>query len=258
MEELLELLDRPARPLALAACGLLTLGALQSARLVLREKAKAAESANEAVRENLEEAQAALDDVGVESARRRSALDKFRAGLPKLAEDRRQIYESGLQLQEEKRLLEKQLEIVTTHILVDEAARQVHVMRGDQALETYSIGFAAPRSRGGAKAPPAESPVISKERFAHPERPKTEQVAGQLQWEPPQAGTSARVNALGEYVVFTRGSLILHGPPAKEAEHELYAHTCLELTLPVARRLYQASFIGTKVGLKAAAVARKK
>ena len=246
-----------ATVLQTALCGIAILLVLQGWRLGLRAKALSLSAQNAALAERLDDSSQALGDAAAIRDDKDRKLARVRAGLPKLAENSRRVYESGLQLQEEKRLLEKQLELMTTYLLVDEAQGQVHLMRGEQALETYPIGLGAPHSLGGAKSSAATSTVVSKERFAHPERPKAEQVAGQLQWEPPQVGTSARVNALGEFVVFTRGGLILHGPPAKESEHSLYPHACLELSLPVARRLYAASNIGTKVLLKSAALAQK-
>jgi hypothetical protein len=56
-----------------------------------------------------------------------------------------------------------------------------------------------------------------------------------------------RANALGEFVMFTKGSLILHGAPKKAAEHMAFPHYCVGLTLAVARRLYSQSFMGTRI-----------
>ena len=104
------------------------------------------------------------------------------------------------------------------------------------------------RPVGGEKrALPAGAVIISKERFASTERPRFEQAGGQLQWDPPQVGTSVRANALGEFVLFTKEGLVLHGPPLKKAEHEAYPHLCLSLPLAAARRLYAQSFVGTKI-----------
>ena len=99
----------------------------------------------------------------------------------------------------------------------------------------------------GRQAVAAAATISSKERFASTERPRTEQVGGQLQWEPPQVGTSLRANALGEFVVFTKEGLVIHGPPLKTVEHEAFPHVCLSLPAPTARRLYSQSFIGTKI-----------
>ena len=258
LEGILERLSGQAKPLALAACAFVVLAAMQAGRLALARRAAQVEAILEGTAEEAEESAAALAEAEAAEADWMRQLEGFKAGLPKLAESRRQIYEGGLQLQEEKRLLEKQLEIMTTYLLIDQGAHQVRLMRGEQALETYAIGEDAPRAFGGSKPATSLSVVVSKERFAHPERPKVEQVDAQLQWEPAQVGESARANALGEYVVFGRGSLILHGPPRKLEEHAAYPHVCLELALPVARRLYTGTYMGTKIVIKRAAVAAAK
>jgi hypothetical protein len=179
-------------------------------------------------------------------------IRQFKDGLSKLTESKRAIYEAGLFLQEDKRLLEKQWEILSTYFLVDESSRKIHMMRGEQSLESHALGH-APQNFGGESKPlTGLSPIVSKERFAHPERGTYEEVNGQLQWNPPQVGTSLRANALGEYVMFTRGPLVLHGPPKKIIEHDDFPHYCLGLSLPVARRLYAGSFIGTKILFKSA------
>ena len=94
---------------------------------------------------------------------------------------------------------------------------------------------------------PSTVRIVSKERFAHPERAKSEMVNGQLQYTPPQVDTSVRSNALGEYVMFTNSRLILHGPPLNSDDHEKFSHICLGLDLDAARKLYNSSFIGTKI-----------
>ncbi len=165
-----------------------------------------------------------------------------------LSKSRKALFEGGLAISEERRLLEKQLEIMSLWIKLDEDADKVHLVRGDQIAETLSLGEARARAVGGeARALPKSASVVSKERFASPERPKSEQIGGQLQWEPPQVGTSVRASALGEHVLFTKEGLIVHGRPLKDAEHEAYPHLCLSLPAPVARRLYERSYIGTKI-----------
>jgi hypothetical protein len=246
-----------ARPAALAAFGLPVLLLLHLANVSVGRRAEAARRSLEALTEEAEEADSALSDAVALRDEKLQAVSTFKAGLPKLAESRRHIYEGGLQLQEEKRLLEKQLEIMTTYLLVDEAGGKIHLMRGEQALESFPLAEGSPKALGGAKPAPALTSIISKERYAHPERPKSEQVGKQLDWEPPQVGESARANALGEFVVFTRGPLILHGPPKKEEEHAAFPHVCLQLPLAVARRLYSQSYIGTKIMIKGAAAQPK-
>lgn len=213
--------------------------------------------------QELESARALLDERLAESAEalaesrawvelKAGDLVAYKEDLSRLTRTRREAYESGLQLQEEKRLLEKLWEIRTTTLLVDEEGRKLHVMRGEQSLESYPFSYVPPQSFGPETREPLwPTVIVSKERFAHPERPKSEQVGGELKWEPPQVGASVRANALGEYVMFGKGPLILHGPPSKPEEHKAFSHLCLGLALPAARRLYRASHIGTKVTFKA-------
>ena len=75
------------------------------------------------------------------------------------------------------------------------------------------------------------------------------EVDGKLKWSPPETGVYERNKALGEYVVFTDGPLILHGPVAKDAvkHHESFPHLCAGLTLYSARKLYSEVYIGTKI-----------
>ncbi len=165
-----------------------------------------------------------------------------------LSRSRKALFEGGLALSEEKRLLEKQLEIMSLWIRVDEEADKLHLMRGDQIAESLLLAGARPRAVGGETHPvPKSATILTKERFASTERPKSEQVGGQLQWEPPQVGTSVRASALGEFVLFTKEGLVIHGPPLKAAEHEAFPHLCLSLPRAAAARLYSQSFVGTKI-----------
>lgn len=205
----------------------------------------------------------ALDDLDQEISERQALRDLVARDLgaakknaASLSVSRRALFEGGLALSEEKRLLEKQWEIMTTYLLVDPANDRVEVMRGEQAFETWPLKGAAPRAVGGEKKPlPKVATIVSKERFAHAERGKSEVTGGKLDWEPPQVGTSARARALGEHVLFTREGLVIHGPPLDKAEHEAYPHLCLTLPAATARRLYERSFIGTRVMLKEGAAA---
>lgn len=169
-----------------------------------------------------------------------------------LSRSHRTLFESGLAVSEEKRLLEKQWEIMILWIRLDAAAGAVHIVRGDQISESLALAGARPRVVAYEKRVlPVAATIISKERFASTERPRFEQVGGQLQWEPPQVGTSLRARALGEFVMFTKEGLVIHGPPLKKAEHEAFPHVCLSLPTAAARRLYAASFVGTKILLAA-------
>lgn len=179
---------------------------------------------------------------------------RAKASAATLARSRKALFEGGLALSEEKRLLEKQLEIMSLWIQFDAQADKIHFMRGDQVAESLSLAGARPRVIGAEARPlPRFAAIMTKERFASTERPKSEQVAGLLQWEPPQVGASVRASALGEFVLFTKEGLVIHGPPLKKAEHEAFAHLCLSLPRTVAARLYAQSFVGTKILLAAPA-----
>ena len=248
LERRLRALDRRVGALGLAVAGAAVLAGLwMVGRWVSTHAALAADerTALSVAREDLE-----LDLAERQALRDLVVRDFARAKISAttLSRSRKALFEGGLALSEEKRLLEKQLEIMSLWIRLDEENDKVHLVRGDQIAESLALAEARLRAVGGETRPlPKSATIISKERFASTERPKSDQVGGQLQWEPPQVGTSLRASALGEFVLFTKEGLVIHGPPLKKAEHEAYAHLCLSLPLPVARRLYTQSFIGTKI-----------
>jgi hypothetical protein len=247
-QRLLRRLDRRAAAPLLLAVGALVLAACGMLQSWLAAHARLAATEHEA-------AVAALDDLDLELSERQALRDivsrdlsQAKRNAASLSRSRRLLFEGGLALSEEKRLLEKQWEIMTTYLLVDLKNDRVQVMRGDQAFETWPLAGARPRAAGGDTKPlPKIATIVTKERYAHPERGKSEQVGGRLDWEPPQVGSSVRASALGENVMFTKEGLILHGPPLKTAEHEAYPHLCLTLPAATARRLYARSFVGTRV-----------
>jgi hypothetical protein len=244
-------LDRRAPLLGLLAAGALLLFVPWELQSWLSAHARLTRAAGDA-------ANTALDDLDQEVSERQALRDLVARDLgsakksaASLSISRRALFEGGLALSEEERLLQKQWEIMTTYLLVDVAGDRVEVMRGEQAFETWPLKGAIPRAVGGEKKLlPKIATIVSKERFAHAERGKSEVTGGRLDWEPPQVGTSARARALGEYVLFTREGLIIHGPPLDKAEHEAYPHLCLSLPAATAARLYERSFIGTRVLLK--------
>lgn len=209
-------------------------------------------------RADRETAAAVRADLELELAERGALRDLVAADLARAKENassitrsRRALFEGGLRVSEETRLLRKQWEIMSTWLSLDDAVDRVHVMNGDQSASSVQLDGARPRVVGGELRPlPARATIVSKERYAHPERPVSDSTGGLLNWEPPQVGASVRANALGEYVLFTREGLIVHGPPKRAAEHEAYAHLCLTLPAPAARRLYAAAFIGTRIILR--------
>lgn len=244
-------LDRRVTAPVLLAVGLLVLSGawmaeswLTAHALIAAEERQSATAAREDLDSELSERSVLRDLVTRDLARAKSSAAS-------LSRSRRALFEGGLALSEEKRLLEKQWEIMTTFLLVDPATDRISIMRGEQALETVPLAGARPRAVGAEKRPlPHIATVVSKERFASPERGKSEQIDGQLLWEPPQVGTSVRARALGEFVMFTHEGLVIHGPPLSQAEHEAFPHLCLSLSAPAARKLYAKSFIGTKIRLE--------
>lgn len=248
LEDRLSALDRRVGVLGLLAAGGAVLAGLWlMGRWVSAHAAIAADEriALSVAREDLEldlaERQALSDLVSRDFAR-------AKASATTLSHSRKALFEGGLALSEEKRLLEKQLEIMSFWIRLDEEADKIYLVRGDQIAESLLLAGARPRAVGGEARPlPRSATILTKERFASTERPKSEQVGGQLQWEPPQVGTSVRARALGEFVLFTKEGLVIHGPPLNAAEHEAFPHLCLSLPLAVARRLYTQSFVGTRI-----------
>jgi hypothetical protein len=199
----------------------------------------------------LEKTLAGRERMVVLDTLKRTDVEQLKAGLGGHAMSEKSLFESGLSLQEERRLLEKQLDIMTTYLMVDPSLLRVFLMRDVQPLQSYLIAYLPLRAFGAAPAfLPHVVRIVSKERFAHPERGRSEDVNGSLQWVPPQVGTSVRSNALGEFVMFTNSALILHGPPLRPEDHERFPHICLGLDQEAARRLYRGSYIGTKIVLR--------
>jgi hypothetical protein len=191
-------------------------------------------------------------------ALRQSDLETFKAGFSGVAQSQKTLFESGLSLQEERRLLDKQWEIMTTYLFINPALQRVFLMRGEQPMQSYLISYIPLRAFGTAPEQlPTSLRIVSKERFAHPERGRSEVVNGKLVYLPPQVGTSVRSNALGEFVVFTNSKLIFHGPSVNPEDHERYSHICVGLDLEGARKLYRGTFIGTRIVLNPGVLVRR-
>lgn len=171
----------------------------------------------------------------------------FISGLGTVAQAKKTLYESGLSLQKERRLLEKHLEIITASVRVDLENKKISLMREDNSLKDFKIIFTSTQSVTEAQIKSRYLRITSKERYAHPERGKAEEKEGVLTWVPQQVGESTRSNALGEFVIFTNSNIIIHGPFKKELEHSAYPHTCVGLSRPDAANLYRKSFIGNRV-----------
>src|SRR5437879_5836227 len=157
----------------------------------------------------LEQTVAARENFSSQEILKTTDLEQMKAGLGGHARSEKSLFESGLSLQEERRLLEKQLEIMTTYLFVNPALQRVFLMRAEQPLQSYLISYIPLQAFGGAQASlPSTVRIVSKERFANPERGTSEEINGVLQWVPPQVGTSVRSKALGEFVIFTNSPLI--------------------------------------------------
>ncbi len=244
-----------AHPAFVAACGLGILAGLYAASRHLEPLIAKEKLIQQYLSHTLEQTAAAREHMDSLDMLKTMDLNQLKAGIGGHAQSEKSLFESGLSLQEERRLLEKQLEIMTTTLLINPALQRIFLMRGDQPLQSYLISHIPLKSYGGAPTSlPAVVRVVSKERFAHPERGKSEEVNGTLQWTPPQVGTSVRSNALGEFVVFTNSALILHGPPLNEEDHAKFPHICLGLDREAARKLYRGSFIGTRIILSRVAI----
>ncbi|MFA6030413.1 MAG: L,D-transpeptidase [Elusimicrobiota bacterium] len=247
--DLLDRLTRRASPGLLLALALVLFVGAHAARLGLRRSTLACQERVETLALQRDESAEAASDFQALSELKGQDVAALKKGLAQLAKSKREIYEAGLNLQEEKRLLEKQLEMLTTYLVVDLGTGKIHRMRGEESLESFPLG--AVRATGAeVKTPPERVQVVSKERFASPERGRFIETGGKLEWEPPQVGESPRANALGEFVMYAGGTFFLHGPPAKPADHEAFPHYCLGLSKAAARRLYLGSVIGTKLVFK--------
>src|SRR5437016_1353376 len=81
-------------------------------------RARTAAASLDAAASGVEEA---LDGARVLRDLKARDLASFKAGLARLTGSRRALYEAGLELQDEKRQLEKLWEVLTTYLLVDAA-----------------------------------------------------------------------------------------------------------------------------------------
>ena len=241
-------LSEKTPPALLGAVGIgFLLGAYGTGRL-MQSQVFALQANHQTLIQSQEQSLIALSHFQALADLKTHDVNQFKDGMSSLAQSNKALFETGLSLHEEKRLLEKQWEIMTTYLTVNPVLQRIFLMRGDQPLESYLIGYVPLKVFGGLPASiPRTVRIVSKERFANPDRGTSEMVNGKLQWEPPQVGTSVRSNALGEYVLFTNSRLILHGPPNNPVDHEAFPHLCLGLSLEAARNLYQHSFIGTKI-----------
>lgn len=239
---------KPARLIAAAVV------MLAAADLIITRRVLKTSTGLPAMEQSMEASNNSIEELRTMAELQSRDMKKYRDALKGMAKSKKAVYDTGLSLQEEKRLLEKQLEIMTTYLEVDENTGKIYLMRGDHALKDYPFSYVPLKSIGPEAGPASPAlRIVSKERFAQPERGRVEQADGEITWNPPQVGKDARSSALGEYVIFTDSRFILHAPPKKNAEHELFPHLCAGITLYTAKKLYANTFIGTKILYKPAA-----
>src|SRR5688572_30467427 len=78
-----------------------------------------------------------IDNLASLKSLKEADLDTFKQGLTDMAHSKKSLYESGLALQEEKRLLEKQWDILVTYLQLNSEAQTVTVMKGEQPVVSY-------------------------------------------------------------------------------------------------------------------------
>ncbi|OGR87547.1 MAG: hypothetical protein A2021_04650 [Elusimicrobia bacterium GWF2_52_66] len=202
----------------------------------------------ERMEDSLETSGAVLEELRFLKELRLEDAARYKKELKGLAKSSKAVYDAGVSLQEEKRLLEKQLEIMTTYLEINEETGKISIMRGDHSLKDCPFSYSPLRLFGnGTENMPPSARVVSKERFAQPQRGKVEEIDGKISWEPPQAGKDPRSGGLGEFVIFTDSPLVIHGPPLKQELHEAYTHVCAGVTAYTAKKLFENTFIGTKI-----------
>lgn len=197
----------------------------------------------------LERAHAALETSDHLYALRARDLEATKGAMVGLARKQKAYYEDKLALGQERRSLDKQLELMETGFSLEEG--RLRLRRGDKLVEEFEVGALLRWPAAPAAKIPARVQVGAKEYYAHPERGKVDLKDGSLSWTPPQVGTVARQDALGRFVVFA-GDLVIHLPPADRAAHEGYAHLCLPLAAKSAGKAYDALFIGARIQLEPA------
>ncbi|OGS12073.1 MAG: hypothetical protein A2234_07195 [Elusimicrobia bacterium RIFOXYA2_FULL_58_8] len=244
----IEALKKEIPPALLAPFGAVLLALLWLAGSVMAGKFKSVNADAARLEAGVGASALSLEELRVLRELKQNDAGSYKKALRDRARFKKTVYEAGAALQEEKRLLEKQLEIITAYVEIKEEAGKISLMRGDHSLKDYTFQYSPLRVFGiGKQAMPASARIISKERFAHPQRGSVEEVNGKIYWEPPQAGKDPRSGGLGEFVIFTDSPLVFHGPPPKKELHEAFPHVCAGLTAYTARRLYENTFIGAKI-----------
>lgn len=233
--------DRRLTGLELMALGVVVLAGLLAVYSILANWRQRLAEEQRALLPHLERVNTAIETADALYALRARDVEKTKQAMTGLARKQKSYYEERLALVEERRLLEKQLELLETRFAAGEG--KLKALRAERVSQEFPVGPLA--CYGEAVAAPA-AVVTAKEFYAHPERGKVEMLEGTLRWTPPQVGTVSRQEGLGQYVIFTNTSWIAHLPPKDKAKHEGYAHCCIPLARKTAKQAYDASFIGSR------------
>ncbi|MFA6003019.1 MAG: L,D-transpeptidase [Elusimicrobiota bacterium] len=240
---------RPLSALETGAAGLALLALLTLAHIRMSHRLQAAQADSYRLNLPIEAADTALETIDNLNTLKAEDIEQMKSAMVGLAKKQKKYYEDRLALSEERRQLEKQLDLIETHLLVDPALGRLKIMRADQAVKEYPFSGMVYLGGPSPSKPLRTAFITAKEYFAHPQRGDVKIQDGKIVWTPPQIGNVSRSDALGQYVVFTSTSLILHAPSTAQAAHAAYPHWCLPMTVATAKKIYDAVYIGTRISV---------
>jgi len=120
-----ERLAGPAGPIAVIAAGVVILAGLYALPPWLDQRYAEEHQYDRELSRILEQTQAAHEHIESLRTLKGSDLAQLRAGISGHAQTQKSLFESGLSMQEERRLLEKQLEIMTTTLLINPSLQRI-------------------------------------------------------------------------------------------------------------------------------------
>src|SRR5262245_8398513 len=134
---LTERLTARAHPAAVIGFGVVTLAVLYALPRWIDQRYTEERQFGWELSRVLDQTAAAREHIGSLDLLKNTDLDQIKAGLSGHALSQKTLMESGLSLQEERRLLEKQLEIMTTTLFVNPSLQRIFLLRADQPLQSY-------------------------------------------------------------------------------------------------------------------------
>src|SRR5262249_9089163 len=148
-DALLDRISHPAHPVAVVSSGVIVLAGVVLMTRWLDHHLASQRAYNTELARTLDQASAAREHMASLETLKTNDLEQFKAGISGNAQTQKTLFESGLSLQEERRLLEKQLEIMNTSLLINPSLQRIFLMRADQPLQSYLISYIPLRSFGG-------------------------------------------------------------------------------------------------------------